>query len=425
MSRTDRQVGSRGRRVGLILDQIIFDHRGRHSTDEPFIRFVEAVASASFERIEFCSRVLPAEAEADYALDPSVFEIRRLPWYPNIVGLCLKGPALFAPIARMLREWMSKWDLMIACGVHPLTSLALRMARRRRLPAQLWVRGNMMADAQYRYRGARRLAATAAVALTTASIPDGTPVVSIGRDDYPFFRRMGPVHVAFDSKFGLEDLVRVPPSPHPEGRPPRLLYVGRIAPEKGLKFLIEALSCLRREHRAALPSLTLVGSDFHGSPYGERFRDQLARSGVAAAVTFAGHVPYGPRLFDLYDLHDVLVLPSLTEGFPQVLLEAMARGLPVVATSVGGVPRIVRNGENGLLVPPGDSASLAMAIDRLLGEPRLSARLSFEGLRSVRSYTRQIQVASIARFTAECFPCASFGAPDGPARRLARPLAGC
>jgi glycosyltransferase involved in cell wall biosynthesis len=81
---------------------------------------------------------------------------------------------------------------------------------------------------------------------------------------------------------------------------------------------------------------------------------------------------------------NVSVLPSLSEGLSNVLLESMAAGVPVVATRVGGTPEAVEHGETGLLVPPSDPQGLAEAIARLLQEPELAARIGAAGRQSVR-----------------------------------------
>lgn len=389
-------------RLGLVLDQVLFEHEGRYSTDEAFIRFVEAMAAPTFNHIEFCSRVRAADADLPYVLDPSTITVRALPWYSNVASLCLHGPVLLPRIARLLDAWMPQWDMVMASGVHPLSALALTLGRRRGMPTQLWVRGNLAADVTSKYRGAARVVARAVARVATAAIPDGTPIVSIGHAAYPFVSRMGDIHVAFDSKFGEEDIRPGARSAPAEGRPWRLLYVGRISAEKGLEVLVTALEDLAARPGAHDWTLTIAGADFVGSSYGERFRSRLAQSAIAPRVTMAGYVPYGPALFGLYDAHDALVLPSFTEGFPQVLLEAMARALPIVATNVGAVSAVVHDGGNGLLVSPGDPAALAGAIDRLFRDQTLWLRCSREGLATAARYTRQAQVASIATFTAAC-----------------------
>jgi glycosyltransferase involved in cell wall biosynthesis len=401
------------RRLGLVLDQIIHEHAGRFSTDEVVIRFVEALAAREFDRIRFCSRVRPAAEDAPYPLDPARFEIVPLPWYPSVPSLCLRAPVLLPRIGRVLSREIGDWRLAMAGGIHPLTPLLLRLARRRGVPSLLWIRGDLMADLRYRLRGTARAAGLAIARAVLAAIPAGTPVLSVGRDDYTFLKRMGPVHVAYSSKFGEADFVPLPRPPAPAGSPPRLLYVGRLAPEKGIEVLLEALRAVRASGPAAgAPVLTLVGWDYVGSTYGAELRARIAGSDLAGAVSFAGHVPYGPRLFALYDSHDALVLPSFTEGFPQVILEAMARGVPVVATRVGGVPRVVEDGRSGLLVPSGDAPSLARALGRITGDRGLAAALAAAGQRAARPFTVEIQAESVARFLARCYPDAGFGARE-------------
>jgi glycosyltransferase involved in cell wall biosynthesis len=83
---------------------------------------------------------------------------------------------------------------------------------------------------------------------------------------------------------------------------------------------------------------------------------------------------------------DAFVLPSLTEGTPMALLEAMATGVPVLASAVGGVPAVISNGENGLLVPPADVPALANAMQTVLSSGRLREKLSEGGLATVREH---------------------------------------
>jgi glycosyltransferase involved in cell wall biosynthesis len=398
-------------RVGLVLDQILFKKDGLFSTDEVFIRFVEAVARRRFDRIQFCSRVTASESGAPYDLDPSLFEVLPLGWYADIAQLCLRAPVLLPGIRRTLSRAMPGWDLAIAFGIHPLTPLVLRMARRRALPTILWIRGDLLSDLRHRLSGPRRRLALLVARAVLALLPGGTPVISMGREDFPFLSRMGPVHVAYSSKFGEEDFVSLPRPRRPAGTQTRVLYVGRIAPEKGLEVLLRAMEILG-ERRSSGVQLSVVGSDYFGSFYAEEFRKRVATSPAARNVELIGPVPYGPELFEFYDTHDLLVLPSYTEGFPQVLLEAMARGIPVLATHVGGVPRIVEHETTGLLVSPGQPDALAEGMNRLLQHPELATRLALGGQRVARAYVRDVQAESVARFLDHCYPGAPFAEPD-------------
>jgi glycosyltransferase involved in cell wall biosynthesis len=146
-----------------------------------------------------------------------------------------------------------------------------------------------------------------------------------------------------------------------------ILTIGRFSREKGHAILLRALGELRSIPRKW--KLVFVGA----GPERETLM-QLARSlGLGELVVFAGsHANVAP----LYAAADVFALPSLTEGSSNVLLEAMAASVPIVATKAGGNPEIILHDETGLLVPINDPRSLAGAIARLLAEPELASRFA-------------------------------------------------
>jgi glycosyltransferase involved in cell wall biosynthesis len=104
-----------------------------------------------------------------------------------------------------------------------------------------------------------------------------------------------------------------------------------------------------------------------------RIEQEIVRLGLSEQVTLTGHQPSAEPY---YGIANLAVLSSLSEGSPNALLEAMAAGVPVVATSVGGIPEIVRHGESALLVPPGDRDALAAAMAKLLTDPSLARQLT-------------------------------------------------
>ena len=148
------------------------------------------------------------------------------------------------------------------------------------------------------------------------------------------------------------------------GLPPEyFLFVGRIASNKGLPGLIEAIALLAPEDRRPL---VLMGAD-----WGERAGlEALARQrGVADALHFLGHVPERSGYRGVMRGARALVLPSEWEAYGFVLLEAMAAHTPVVATAVGAVPEVLRQGALGRLVPYGDPAAIAEALRAVLRDP--------------------------------------------------------
>jgi glycosyltransferase involved in cell wall biosynthesis len=151
------------------------------------------------------------------------------------------------------------------------------------------------------------------------------------------------------------------------GIPPQrkvILIVGRLSREKDHLTLLEAVKRLG----SADPHLIIVGE----GPERPRIENQVRLLDLAERVTFTGQQnsaePY-------YGIADVAVLSSLSEGSPNALLEAMASGVPVVATSVGGIPEIVSDNESALLVRPGDVAGMSAAMERLLINQDLAGRL--------------------------------------------------
>jgi glycosyltransferase involved in cell wall biosynthesis len=145
--------------------------------------------------------------------------------------------------------------------------------------------------------------------------------------------------------------------------PARGIVVANLIGYKGHADLIEALALL-----AAPPALCFVGD----GPERERLAALTTARGLDRVVTMAGAVPDARSLLAGYQF---AVLPSHEEGLPNAVLEAMAAGLPVVATSVGGVPEIVADGVTGLLVPPHAPALLAAAIERIAADPGLRRRM--------------------------------------------------
>ncbi|MDX6403359.1 MAG: hypothetical protein QOH70_814 [Blastocatellia bacterium] len=162
---------------------------------------------------------------------------------------------------------------------------------------------------------------------------------------------------AVRKRFGIDERERV------------VLAVGRLSREKAHLDLIQAFKRLRETNVDISLKLVIVGD----GP--ERARLEAAAASLAgeARVVFTGQLS---DVQPFYALADVFVLPSHSEGSPNVLLEAMAANVPIVATAVGGVPEMVADNESALLVPPNEPPSLAAAISSLLNDKDLAQRLA-------------------------------------------------
>ena len=148
----------------------------------------------------------------------------------------------------------------------------------------------------------------------------------------------------------------------------RVLYLGWVIPAKGVPELLKAAA------RSTAWSLAIAGPLIESAWSGEPPEETVKAKGLSGRVWFLGHKsPDEAR--SLFEHYDVLALPSHTEGFPNVVLEAMEAGIPAVATRVGAIPEMLRDGIDGFVIPVGDVDSLVDRIERLAADPELRLRM--------------------------------------------------
>jgi len=216
------------------------------------------------------------------------------------------------------------------------------------------------------YNQLDRWSLRAAVKVLTVSIPFREELASKGVRQ----NRIEIVHNAIRPDWGatkpagdLRATLNIAPDRHV------ILIVGRLSREKDHLTLLRALERMRSKLD---PHLLIVGE----GPERARIEREIQQLGLSGQVTLTGHQrsaePY-------YGIANLVVLSSLSEGSPNVLLEAMAAGVPVVATQVGGIPEIVKHEESALLVPPGDIGAMAAAMSKLLTDPSLGRQFVDRG----------------------------------------------
>lgn len=176
------------------------------------------------------------------------------------------------------------------------------------------------------------------------------------------------------------DLARFQPRPwQPPGAAPNLVVARNLEKIYDIPTALRAFALLRG--RWPLARLTVAGS----GPEREALQALAAELGVADAVEFVGRIENAdmPRL---YTSADLMINPTTADNMPISILEALASGVTVVSTNVGGIPDLVRHGETALLVPPGDAAAMAAAAEQVLGDACLARRLREQGLADVAQY---------------------------------------
>jgi glycogen(starch) synthase len=167
--------------------------------------------------------------------------------------------------------------------------------------------------------------------------------------------------------------------------PPRMLFVGRVVYQKGLDLLLEALGGLRQ-----IPwELVVAGDGSQREPLTGRARDL----GLAERIRFAGWLR-GDKILQAYRRANLLVFPSRHEGMPNAVLEAMAAGLPVIASRIAGNEELVVDGETGVLVPAEDPGALQQALAALLPDSKRRAAMGAAGRKRVGERYTWDQVAA-------------------------------
>jgi glycosyltransferase involved in cell wall biosynthesis len=153
-------------------------------------------------------------------------------------------------------------------------------------------------------------------------------------------------------------------------------FCGRLSPEKGVTGLLEAAATLREE---GFPIKVMIIGD---GPERSVVENVTNAMGLKETVIMAG---FREDARELMALFDVFVLPSLTEGTPMALLEAMSIGLPVVASAVGEIPALIRSGENGILISPGEADQIVYAVRSIMENSEFRDNLSTAALETIRS----------------------------------------
>jgi glycosyltransferase involved in cell wall biosynthesis len=376
---------------------------GRLYAQRAFVLFLGELAK-SFERVIVPGRLDPELGRSHYAVSPKI-EFVPLPYYRSVHRPLEAAGAMLRSLRRFWRL-LDEVDAVWLLGPHPLCVAFALLAAARRKRVVLGVRQNTPRYARVRHPGRRRLHAVAdALDAAYRLMARRCRTVVVGpelAERYSGARELLEISV---SLVGDRDLVTVEEAAERryDGEL-RALSVGRLETEKNPLLLADILARLTE----ADPRWRLVVCG--EGDLEDELRARLEALGVADRAELIGYMPWDGGLLDLYRHSHALLHVSWTEGVPQVLSEAFASGLPVVATAVGGVEGAV--GEDALLIQPGDAEAAADALQRIASHPELRARLVAGGLERVRERTLELEAQRVASFIAQ--PRAS-AAPARPA----------
>jgi glycosyltransferase involved in cell wall biosynthesis len=362
--------------------------------DAPFLRFVNEVGEQYGSLVVFARTVPGGEADPRLLL-PAGVRVVDLPDYGNLRRLPAVARASFRTSVAFWRG-LDDVDTMWAFGPHPFELLLVLLATVRRRRVVLGVRQDTPAYFRSRLPSARWkpvLAGVRALDGLNRLLARRLPATVVGEAAAGrYASRRGRVLAMAPSLVAAADVVPSPPERDWSGEI-GLFTVGRIDAEKNPLLLVEAVAALERE-RPGRYRLRWAGV----GPLADDVRRRAEELGIGDRVELLGYVPFGPQLLELYRGAHALVHVSLTEGVPQVLVEAFASGTPIVATDVGGVGRALEDGRAGLLVPPADLEALTTAVLRLSDDAELRERLVARGLDLARERTLEAEAGRVATF---------------------------
>ena len=357
----------------------------------PFLRFGCEVGSR-FDSLVLFGRAAPEDAGVGYALPPGP-SLAELPWYPSLAHLGAFARAVVRILPALWRG-LDRVDVVWAFGPHPVSLVLAVMGLVRRRRVVLGVRQDTMRYFRTRLRKrstAPLLAPLWLLDFAWRAVARAVPVTVVGPE---LERRYGgPRRGVLPMTVSLMRSAEVAAEPRPVASDPvDLLTVGRIEPEKNPMLLVDALADLNASGRRF--RLTWVGT----GRLSDAVRERAQERGVGGALELAGFVPPGEELLARYREADVFVHVALTEGVPQVLLEALACATPVVATDVGGVSFALDGGAAGLLVPPRDREALVAAVRTAVEDAEGRETRVRRGLELARDRTLEAEAARAAEF---------------------------
>ncbi|MCC7532439.1 MAG: glycosyltransferase family 4 protein [Bacteroidia bacterium] len=190
------------------------------------------------------------------------------------------------------------------------------------------------------------------------------------------------------------DFVEIKDGDIKKHEPVRIIYTGRIDLTKGLKELIEAVKELNQ--RGIKSELAIVGWELNpGDKIRKELDDFACKLGVSEKVNYPGKKGIGTELNACYRSASIYCIPSYNEGFPRTIWEAMANGLPVIATKVGGIPAILKDEENSILINPKSVSEITDAISKLYYDSKLYNKIRMNGQILASTNTIEIQTKKI------------------------------
>ena len=389
-------------RLAIILNSPFLLNDKKYSTNASFINFTNSFL-AYFEELIFCVPVSrEARKSGNFQVNSVKIKVVELPFlasnFQYFLHLIYHLKATWKTIEKNLPNWDLVW---IVEGPQLVPYIAMLLCKSKKKPYFFYIRGNLKRQvAHRRYPLIKKIMAilgTSFLGLLSRLFASNSLTFCLGEELYQAYARKknADIYQVVPTSIYEKDILKkwkdIP-------QKVSLVYVGRLENMKGIKFLIEAVKRLEEQD---LPiKLKIVGA----GPAENDLRKMVSDYNLNDYISFLGYIPYGPDLLKIYRSSDIFVLPTLSEGIPKVLAEAMSQGLPIIASNVGGIPVVVNNRKNGLLVPPGDSEAIYKAIAGLVENKKLLKEISQNNIQDAKEFTIEVQRKRMMDIISAHFP---------------------
>jgi glycosyltransferase involved in cell wall biosynthesis len=396
-------MATKGLRLGIYINHTHLGD-GRYTvTNSDALTFIEHLKLA--KHYTLAVSVVPVQDinPEDYSV---VLEQRNvtslpLPAWKSIVGSLPSMAFSFRKLLKIARRLVENSDL-IWLRIPSLVALFFWwVAKKTKKPLIVHVIGNpLLAPRRPKYKGLRKAVIyvfSYALFFIVKIMTRYGLIMTAGGELQELLST--PLHTAFQLDDVLIYQKDLRPAKKPSEHTKEILFVGRFDYGKGMEILIDSIGELKEEFPDIRLKMAGTGVLL------DAMRERVAARGLDRNVKLLGFVsPYGP-LQELYRKSDISVIPSDgSEGFPRVILETWAAGLPLIATRLSGIPYRVRDGENGLLVTPGDREELVNALRRLISDADLRYRIAQGGVRTVESLTFEHQSNRLRKLLTSYYP---------------------
>lgn len=383
------------KRLLIVSDEQLLRGRDGYYVTNPLVALFESL-TAYFERVTICART---RSEAILGGRRVEIDVLPRPYYRSFADFVM-SPHLWYQTYRTLLSGLGRSDMVLLRLPSPVAPMVLSLSSRLRKPVSVLIVSDLeelgrakKAQAGCRLLGTLKLCFASTLDLLQRRISDGRRVLVTGtRLKERYEQHASEILSIVPSTISREDLFLRVFDDKDTDTPVRLLSVGRITREKGIDVLLNAAKRLRNEGFDV--EVSIVGD----GPARVEMEALAKTLRMDESVRFLGYIGDRSSLHNQFDSADIFVLPSLSEGLPKVLVEAMARSLAVVATDVGSIRDVIIDRDTGLLVRPGDIDGLVSAIKLLIEQPNMRRDIGHRAYRMAARYLVDNEARRIAEF---------------------------